>query len=188
LINTRPMTVDRESPDAAWLRAFHAGDRAVLEKVYRDHFLRVAGAARRILREVDAETVTHEVFYRLLTDGEMRAGFTGGNLGRWLVKVAEHRAIDQHRRARREAPLDEAVEAVVDPRREDDEVDAKMLVERFKREALPDKLRSLFEARFIRQIPQRDAADELGIPRSTLVYQEQQIRELLEAFLLGDER
>jgi RNA polymerase sigma-70 factor, ECF subfamily len=63
-----------------------------------------------------------------------------------------------------------------------------MLVERFRTEVLPEKLRPLFEARFIRQIPQRDAAEELGIPRSTLVYQEQQIRELLETFLLGDDR
>lgn len=187
LIHTRPVTAERDRPDGAWLRAFHDGERAVLEGVYRDHFGRVLGAARRVLRDVDAETVTHEVFYRLLTEPEMRASFAGGNFGGWLATIAERRAIDHHRRASREAAFDDA-EPAIDPRREDDEIEAKLLVDQFATQVLPEKLRPLFDARFIRQIPQRDAAEELGIPRSTLVYQEQQIRELLEAFLLGDDR
>ena len=46
----------------------------------------------------------------------------------------------------------------------------------------------VFESRFIKQLPQREAAKELGMPRTTLVYQEQKIRALLQRFLLGDER
>lgn len=59
-----------------------------------------------------------------------------------------------------------------------------MLVERFQREVLPPKYRALFDARFLRQLPQREAARELGIERSTLAYQEQRVRELLESFFL----
>jgi RNA polymerase sigma-70 factor (ECF subfamily) len=60
-------------------------------------------------------------------------------------------------------------------------------VERFCREHLPAKWAKVFDARFLRQLPQREAARELGIQRSTLAYQEQQVRELLTAFLLSAE-
>lgn len=175
---------ERADRDARWLRAFHAGRRDVIEACYREHFAKVVAAAARVLRDVDAETVAHEVFYRLLTDAEMRATFHGGNLGGWLSVVAHRAAIDHLRRLRREAePLDDAARA--DDARASDEVEAKMLVERFRREVLPEKYAALFELRFLRQLPQREAARELGMHRTTLVYQEQRIRELLERFLLG---
>jgi RNA polymerase sigma-70 factor (ECF subfamily) len=180
-------------PDAsdAWLSRFHEGDRAILTECYRECFARVAEAAGQVLASVDAETVTHEVFYRMLSDADFRAGFRGGSLPAWLAQVARNAAIDVHRRRRREAPesaidsLGDAAE--VDPARFDEEVEAKMLVERFRRERLPEKWAAVFEARFIRQLPQRDAARELGMQRTTLVYQEQRIRELLEDFLVGGE-
>ena len=58
--------------DPSWLRRFHAGERDALEQCYRDHFERVLAAAARILGSIDAETVTHEVFFRLLDDQKMR--------------------------------------------------------------------------------------------------------------------
>jgi RNA polymerase sigma-70 factor, ECF subfamily len=171
--------------ETSWLASFHAGERAVLEQVYRDCFKVVSAATGRILREVDAETVTHEVFLRLLSDATVRESFHGGNIAAWLGQMATRAAIDRYRRLRRETePVDDAAEA--DPRRVDDEVEAKMLVERFKKERLPPKWAAVFEARFLRQLPQRDAARELGMQRSTLVYQEQQIRALLERFLLEE--
>lgn len=179
----------RSETDTRWLRAFHAGDREVLEACYRAHFEKVAAAATRILRSVDAETVTHEVFYRLLSDPKMRESFGGGSVAAWLKTIAERAALDQLRRLRREqAPIDDdfavASPGEIDPRRADDEIEAKMLVERFRREVLPQKYQALFEVRFLRQLPQRDAARELGIQRSTLAYQEERVRELLEGFLL----
>src|SRR5690348_18485037 len=106
------VTHDAPEEDAAWLAAFHAGERQVLEACYRRHFGVVAAAAARVLRDVDAETVTHEIFYRLLSDPRMRAGFRGGNLGAWLGVVARRAAIDMLRKIRREAPPldDEAVD------------------------------------------------------------------------------
>lgn len=165
-----------------WLARFHAGDRATLEACYRDAFPRVAAAAGRVLGTVDAETVTHEVFYKMLSDADFRAGFRGGNVTAWLAQVASNAAIDAVRRRRRE--VDEPETEDVDPARFDEEVEAKMLIERFVAERLPEKWRALFDARFIRQLPQREAAEELGMQRSTLAYQEDRIRELLESFLL----
>ena len=176
-----------------WLAAFHAGEREVLAECYRRHGPRVTAAARALLGPVDAETVTHEVFYRLLTNENMRASFHGGNLEAWLVQVVTRSAIDDLRRRRREVALESASPgARIDGRSAepaDDALDAKRVVERFRATALPADLAAVFEARFLQQKSQRDAASALGIPRSTLAYQEQRIRVLLEKFVLGaDER
>jgi RNA polymerase sigma-70 factor (ECF subfamily) len=177
-----------------WLSAFHAGERWALEECYREHASKVAAAARRLLGGVDAETILHDVFYRLLSSAKMRASFQGGNIGAWLTQVATRSAIDDLRRRRREtSPLEEdgrEIESVAregERRDADEELEAKMLVERFRKERLPPEWESLFDARFLRQLPQRDAARELGIPRSTLVYQEQRIRALLQRFLLVEQ-
>jgi RNA polymerase sigma-70 factor (ECF subfamily) len=176
------------TPDA-WLADFHAGRKRTLEECYRTHYADVARAAERVLGAADAETITHEVFYRLLTDPEMRQSFRGGNFRAWLVQVAAHRAIDVARRLRREesedagAGADDVAGAPAAPRF-DDAVDARMLIDRFVRDQLPTAWAGVFDARFIRQLPQREAAAELGMQRTTLVYQEQRIRALLRKFLL----
>lgn len=186
------LSLDGAPPrDAAWLAAFHAGERGVLESCYREHFDRVSGVAATLLRGVDAETVTHDVFLRLLSEPKMRESFVGGDLGAWLSVVTKRAAIDALRKIRREAPMDPDGDALLapepDPRRASDEADAKLLVERFRREVLPEKYARLFEVRFLRQLPQREAARELGMQRSTLAYQEQRVRELLTRFLLDDD-
>jgi RNA polymerase sigma-70 factor (ECF subfamily) len=178
-----------------WLADFHAGDRVVLERCYRDSYRSVIRAVGRLLRGADAETVTHEVFYRLLSNARFRENFQGGSLDAWLAQVATNLARDLLRRQRREQPeeagRDAEARAEADKRAEGatfaDQVEAKLLVERFRAERLPPEWGPVFDARFLRQLPQREAALELGIPRTTLVYQEQRVRALLEDFLLrGD--
>ena len=181
-----PLTADR------WLVAFHAGDRAAVAQCYRDHAKTVASAVGRILSAADSETMTHEVFFRLLSDAGLRANFQGGNFSAWITRVATHSAIDYMRRCRREqSGLSGACEADVDARaaarRVDDELDAKVLVERFCRDHLPPEWAGVFDARFLRQVTQRDAARELGIRRTTLAYRELRIRRLLTRFLLRAE-
>jgi RNA polymerase sigma-70 factor (ECF subfamily) len=188
LATAHEMTLSELPDDPAWLGRFHAGERAVLEQCYRDHFAKALTAATRILSGIDAETVTHEVFYRLLSDERTRRGFGGGNLGAWIAKVTANAAIDHHRRRRREVGEEpEGHTPDVEASRMEDELDAKLLVDRFCRERLPPKWNSVFEIRFLRQLPQREAALELGMQRSTLAYQEQQIRTLLSDFLLASE-
>jgi RNA polymerase sigma-70 factor, ECF subfamily len=171
-----------------WVERFHAGERALLEECYREHVSAVLAAATRLLSRVDAETVTHEVFCRLLSHEGTRRSFEGGNVRAWLSKMATNAAIDVLRRRKREVAEDVEDAAEPDPSRFDEEVEAKLLVDRFRAERLPGKYRRLFEARFLRQLSQREAAEELGIERSTLAYQEQQVRALLSDFLLGEER
>ena len=176
-----------------WLVAFHAGDRAAVEQCYRDHQPAVAAAVGRMLSAVDAETVTHEVFYRLLTDANLRANFQGGNFAGWLTRVATNRAIDHLRRSRREeSALSEEHAAETDTgaaaTRVDEELEARLLIERFRREWLPPAWAGVFETRFLRQVPQRQAARELRMHRTTLAYREHRIRKLLTKFLVRTER
>jgi RNA polymerase sigma-70 factor, ECF subfamily len=185
LLRPVPETAIESAP--GWLDAFHRGDRAALEETYRHYVRPVVDEASRLLRSADAETVAHEVFYRVLTDGRMRESFHGGNLGAWLRIVARRAAIDLLRKRRREdGPVDDDMltNYPSDTTREHEERDAKVLVERFRAEVLPEKYRALFEVRFLGQLAQREAADKLGMSRSTLAYQEERVRELLKAFLL----
>ena len=183
----RPVSAPAIESAPGWLESFHRGDRSALEEAYRHNVKAVIDEASRLLRSADAETVAHEVFFRVLSDERMRRGFLGGSLGAWLRVVARRAAIDLLRRRRREdGPLDDDRfhDYPADPTREHEERDARVMVDRFRAEVLPDKYKALFEVRFMRQLAQRDAANELGLSRSTLAYQEERVRELLKTFLL----
>jgi RNA polymerase sigma-70 factor, ECF subfamily len=178
------------SLDEPALDEFYAGNRAALERCYREHFADVLRAVGRFLSAADAETVTHEVFYRLLSNEALRRNFHGGNFGAWLRQVAVNEARDHLRRHRRESS-DDGVEAASTEQRAEsasasDEIEAKMLIDRFVRERLPASWSGVFQERFLRQRSQRDAARELSMHRTTLVYQEARIRALLRKFLLEE--
>jgi RNA polymerase sigma-70 factor (ECF subfamily) len=134
--------------------------------------------------------VVHEVFYRLLTSREVRAGFRGGSLAAWLTTVARNQAIDHARRFGREETVAPEVaarlaeRATEGPEGIEDGIDARRLLERFRRECVPARWDRVFVARFVDQLSQREAAARLEIRRTTLAYQELRIRRLLERFLL----
>ena len=177
----------------AWLARFHAGDRAVLEDCYREHFVTVTRAVGQVLHGADCETVVHEVFLQLISNRDLRLGFTGGALASWLGTVARNRALDYWRRYRRERPLDETQPDLAGGASGDQlatDLDARRLVEQFRRDVLPAKWSNVFEVRFLGALPQREAARRLGISRTTLAYRELKIRRLLHRFLRrqGDAR
>jgi RNA polymerase sigma-70 factor (ECF subfamily) len=174
-----------------WLVDFHAGRRATLERVYREHYATVQRAVGRVLSGADQETVIHEVFYRLLSREALRRNFQGGSLKAWLGTVAYHLALEYVRRLQREQGAiaqAHAEESLAEPSADADAEgsEARILIERFRRECLPEKWHAVFEARFLRQLPQREAAKELGMHRTTLAYQELRIRSLLRSFLLRE--
>jgi RNA polymerase sigma-70 factor (ECF subfamily) len=173
-------------PDG-WLERFHAGDRPVLEQIYQQHFLRVDGAVGSVLAGADRETVVHELFLRLLRDPAFRRCFRGGNLSAWLSTVARNQAIDYSRRRNREAPagvrLGERLSSGDELARS---TEARLLIERFVRDVLPPAWRDVFQARFIEQLSQAQAAAAVGKRRTTLAYQELRIRRMLRTFLLAE--
>jgi RNA polymerase sigma-70 factor (ECF subfamily) len=136
----------------------------------------------------DRETAIHEIFLRLLTRPSLRASFQGGDLGAWLMAVAHNHAVDFARLRRREVPADcagaAAAAAGLGVESDASHVEARIMVERFRSEVLPQKWQGVFEARFIRQLTQEQAAASLGLLRTTLAYQESRIRRLLRRFFL----
>lgn len=168
-----------------WLASFHAGERRTLEGFYREHYGTVDRAVGQILAGADRETVVHEVFFRVLSDPDLRQGFSGGSPSAWIRTVAKNHAIDFRRRANREIPEEDAgrrTEGEQPPG--DGAAEARLLIERFRSEILPPKWGPVFEACFVRQMTQRDAARELGLSRTTLLYQQHRVRALLRDFLL----
>jgi RNA polymerase sigma-70 factor (ECF subfamily) len=166
-----------------WLEAFHAGARGVLEDCYRTHFRTVDAAVGQVLRGADRETVVQEVFLQILSSGDLRRSFVGGRFSSWVATVARNRAIDFWRRYRREEPLQEAPSEPAEPeaaRR----MEARLMVAQFIKDELPEKWRGVFETRFLAELDQRTAASRLGMSRTTLAYQEMQVRRLLKRFLL----
>src|SRR5262249_50623384 len=114
-----------------WLVRFHAGDRAVIEGCYREHYGVVDRAVGSVLSGADRETVVHEVFFRLLTRAELRENFRGGSLSAWLSTVAGNLAIDHQRRSKRERSLPpEEAAAMESAARFDEAADARMLIDR----------------------------------------------------------
>lgn len=175
-------TFRRIEPVDAWLTRFHAGDRMVLTRVYQDELRRVLAAAAKVVGAAEAESVAHDVFYKLLSDSAFRAAFTGGNVGAWLSTVARNASLDMARRRARETALPESERTLPAARDVRGELDADLFVRGFVERVLPEDLRALFELRFLEQRSQRDAAAVLGIPRTTLAYQEQRVRELLQSY------
>lgn len=178
-----------------WLDRFHSGDRGVLAAVYRDEFDAVSRAVGRVLHGADRETVVHELFLALIEDGGLRRAFRGGGLRSWLATVAYRRAIDFARRHGRERLVEIVDARLLAAGAADDPPasaldaaiaeEARRLVDAFRRERLPAKWAPVFEARFLRQLSQREAATALGLRRTTLAYQEARIRRLLRGFVLN---
>ena len=180
-----------EAPTAgpSWLDRFHAGDRAALDDVYRRHLDAVHRSAAGVLGGADLETVVHEVFFKVMSNQDLRKAFHGGDLAAWLVVVARNHAVDYARRRGREEPAGLEVDRAADLQPRDgfaSRADAALVIEKFCCDMLPPKWRPVFEARFLRHLSQTEAAAALRMNRTTLVYQELRIRRLLRSFLLEE--
>ena len=182
------------------LEAFHAGDRAVLTAVYRRHVGAVERTISRYCRGAEAECVTHDVFLSLIERAEVRRSFTGGNMGAWLCTIAARKAIDHLRRRRRWLLMDgpRSLEGKLEPIDEEqsllhrDQLDhVKQSLEAFSGQVLPKlnrKLAEVFRLRFTEGLSQTEAAQRLGVPRSTLGDREQRLLAHLTRFVCRYQR
>jgi RNA polymerase sigma-70 factor (ECF subfamily) len=170
-----------------WLAEFHRGSRDVLTECYVDHFVSVERAVGRILKGADRETVIHEIFFRLMTNESLRHTFQGGSFRAWISTIARNQAVDYWRRQQFEVPAgapEDLLGEREDAARFENRVEAQITIDRFRSECLPEKWRKLFDARFIQQLDQPEAARLLGMHRTTLIYQEYCVRKLLRRFVL----
>jgi RNA polymerase sigma-70 factor (ECF subfamily) len=157
-----------------------------MAQLYVDHFSTVDRSVGRVLQGADRETIVHEVFCRLLADANLRASFRGGSIRAWISTVGRNLALDYRRRRQREQPCGSAEDVhddAHDAASPETLLEARELIGRFRDERLPEKWRPVFDARFVQQLHQSEAARALGIHRTTLLYQEFRIRQLLRKFL-----
>jgi len=184
----RPVPPPEAAGEAVhWLTEFHAGSRAVLTGCYVDHFASVERAVGRILKGADKETVIHEIFFRVMTNDDLRFTFQGGSFRAWISTIARNQAVDHWRRQQFEVPAGAPEDLLgdhEDAARFENRVEAQITIDRFRNECLPDKWRKVFDARFIQQLDQPEAARVLGMHRTTLIYQEYRVRTLLKRFVL----
>lgn len=176
-----------EPTENQWVARFHAGDRAILEACYREHFSLVTRTVGTVLSGADKETVVHDVFLRLIDSTKTRESFSGGSFASWLRTVARNRALDFVRRHQRESNVDpETAVRMAGGQDAGAELRAQVrqLLEQFVQSEVPGKWRGVFEARFVERLSQRDAARKLGMHRTTLAYQEQRLRSRLRRFVL----
>jgi RNA polymerase sigma-70 factor (ECF subfamily) len=155
-----------------------------MEACYLEHFAAVDRALRSLLPGPDRETVIHELFSRLIAHEDLRRSFQGGALAAWLVVVARNQAIDFQRRLGREVTTTDATSARTSSDAWEDAAQARLLVERFRRERLPPAWERVFELRFLEQRSQQEIAAELRLHRTTVAYRERGIRRLLKRFLV----
>lgn len=73
---------------------------AEFESIFREHFERMVGVARRVLRsDAEAEEVCAEAFLKLYRSGPR--ALAGGSVGAWLYRVATRESIDRLRKNKR---------------------------------------------------------------------------------------
>ena len=180
-----------EPDEEAWLGRFHAGERAVMQECYEEHFEAVSRAAGAVLRGADLENVVHDVFLRMIADSQFRRKFAGGSLRSWIKTVARNRAIDYARKYGREQTVEPGLAEALAGGTTDrvaERTEARDLLRRFRKEQVPPRWERVFEVRFVQQLSQRDAARSLGLRRTTLAYQESKLRERLRSFVLRTHR
>jgi RNA polymerase sigma-70 factor (ECF subfamily) len=174
----------RERP--ALLKAFREGDREAMEKVYWAYIGRVGRFVAVHVRRSDVEDVVQDVFIRAF-NAQARLSYDGlRDYGPWLVTIARNIVIDRARRDGREVLKEEI--SVDEPAEEPAEASswadpAVMRVVDSYVAALPTPLREVHEYRYVRCLPQREAAAQLGITRQQLRTREDHLRQGLRVAL-----
>lgn len=193
------------------LRGFKAGEREALTAVYRMHAQEVAGLLRHgfafesggqrrrfagYASGFELQDALHETFRRAFEpsardayDGIRPFGAYVGTIARNLVLRsfrARETAFPIESGAIESGAIESGVHATVDlapsPEHAVHEEQVRALVARFLAQLEPDE-QALVEARFVRGLSQRDAAEQLGLGRQRIRTREQTLRSKLLAYL-----
>ena len=157
---------ERADDDAALLARAHAGDQAAAAQLVDRLGPRLMAFCLRLTGGdgAEAEDIVQEAFLRLWRKAGSWDAEGTAQLSTWLGRVAANLAIDRHRKARRSAPLDDAVE-VVDPQ---PGIEQRMIgadrraALREALDALPDRQRQAVVLRHIEGYSNPDIAAVMG--------------------------
>lgn len=165
---------------AALLTAFRAGDPEAMAEVYWAYVSRVESFVRKFAEPVDVPDLVQEAFVRALAETSRRAYDGVRDYGPYLVAVARNLVIDRARIRGRELPTD-SDELAEHPAEDDGDAPpwaepATVKVVEAYLAGLPAPLRAVHDARYVRGLSQRSAAEVIGISRQQLRTQEARLR------------
>lgn len=163
------------------LDAFRAGDPDAMAEVYWAYVSRLESFLRKFAEPADVPDLVQEVFVRALVETSRRSYDGVRDYGPYLVAVARNLLVDRARRKGRELPTDDAALAELPAAEEEDETEpwaepATVEVVEAYLATLSEPLRAVHEARYVRGLPQRGAAEAIGITRQQLRTREARLR------------
>ena len=166
--------------DLALQRAFRRGDHDALEAVYRQYVGDVERFVRRTLGRMgrfapsDLADIVQDVFVKAFARAA-RESYDGERAyGPFLLTITRNVVIDWARRSGREIPGSDALAGTLEqaaagePEESPPFAAALVAATNAYVEKLPEDLRGVHRQRFVLGLPQRQAADALGISRQTL--------------------
>jgi RNA polymerase sigma-70 factor (ECF subfamily) len=152
--------IDKPEP-----RRPHAtGDLEEFEALARGHQRALYAYAYRMLRsQADAEDCVQDA---LLAAWRSRAGFRGGYVLPWLLRITHHKVIDHVRRRREAEPFDEERSEVVGT--DGPAAVAQRLDTTRALAALRDEFREVVVMRLVLDLSEAECADILDVPLGTV--------------------
>ncbi|MEM9705091.1 MAG: RNA polymerase sigma factor [Pseudomonadota bacterium] len=158
------MASDWETDEALVARA-GAGDRLAAGELIVRHTDKIMASCYRMLGDrSSAEDATQETFLRLWRHAS-RWRPQGAKFETWLYRIAMNICLDRLRKKKREAPEEAAPEQIDTGLRADEAMavdDTRRIVEEAIAE-LPERQRLVITLRHYQELPQREAAEIMGI-------------------------
>lgn len=165
------------------------GDDAAFATLYQRHHPRVYGLCLRILRcPEDAADATQQTFlnmHRFLAKGSSPAG----NVGAYLMRIAERTSFEIHRRRNRQRALQESdgvrhYDLVIEPDHATAIVTAHSV--RHAASALPERYRAVLLMREVDDLAYEEIAERLGMNQNAVAQLLHRARKRLALELTGD--
>ncbi len=182
---------DADDSDGAIAEALQRGDVAGLERLYDRYGTLAYSVAMRVLGDHGrSEDVVQECFLKLWNSSS-RFDINRGSLRTWLITAVRNRSIDHlrgraaHERREREIPFDaEAAGEGSNPWREVVRgVERELIQEALER--LPQEQRQAVELAFYHGYTQKEIAESVNVPLSTIKGRMRLALEKLHSYLQG---
>ena len=177
-----PLSADPSQAERETIAACRRGDLDAFERVFRDHWQRLLGVARRMLGEPDdAEDAVQTTFIRLHRSIGRYRGEAA--LGTWLMRILINVCHDMLRARKRRLDLRPAGPAEPPPSPGPDlrlQLEEAIL-------SLPERMRACFVLFAVEGFPQKEIAEMLQIREGTVKAQIFQAKERLRAVLTDEE-
>lgn len=168
-MSSAPSAKDQpQMTDSMLISRVRTGDEDALAALHDRYASVVYSVALRVLGDTtQAEDILQEIFIQLWRNPQ-RFDASRGSLGAWLAVIARHRAIDQLRRRRPEADVEDVIISV-DARLEQT-TDRNMAIAKVRAavEHLPHEQRQPLELAFFQGLTHSEIASKTGEPLGTI--------------------